>query len=70
MLTIGQEELADWRAGRDAIYELAALTVGARPSPAAKPILKEKTPAGEAGVLGYDRLGGTSIGHQANMGGE
>ena len=24
------EELADWRAGRDAIYQLAALTVGAR----------------------------------------
>jgi hypothetical protein len=23
-------ELADWRAGRDAIYQLAALTVGAR----------------------------------------
>jgi hypothetical protein len=24
------EELADWRAGRDAVYQLAALTVGAR----------------------------------------
>jgi hypothetical protein len=24
------EELADWRAGRDAIYQLAALTVGTR----------------------------------------
>ena len=25
-----QEELADWRAGRDAVYRLAARTVGAR----------------------------------------
>jgi hypothetical protein len=25
-----EEELADWRAGRDAVYQLAALTVGAR----------------------------------------
>jgi hypothetical protein len=24
------EELADWRAGRNAVYQLAALTVGAR----------------------------------------
>jgi hypothetical protein len=24
------EELADWRAGRDAVYQLAALTIGAR----------------------------------------
>jgi hypothetical protein len=27
---IDEDELADWRAGRDAIYQLAALTVGAR----------------------------------------
>jgi hypothetical protein len=27
---LDQEELADWRAGRDAVYQLAALTVGAR----------------------------------------
>jgi hypothetical protein len=27
---LDEEELADWRAGRDAIYELAAPTVGAR----------------------------------------
>ncbi len=27
---LDKEELADWRAGRDAIYQLAALTVGAR----------------------------------------
>src|SRR5215469_14809499 len=27
---LDEEELADWRAGRDAIYQLAALTVGAR----------------------------------------
>jgi hypothetical protein len=27
---LDDEELADWRAGRDAIYQLAALTVGAR----------------------------------------
>ena len=25
-----EEELADWRAGRAAVYQLAALTVGAR----------------------------------------
>ena len=24
------QELADWRAGRDAVYQLAALTIGAR----------------------------------------
>jgi hypothetical protein len=27
---LDHEELADWRAGRDAVYQLAALTVGAR----------------------------------------
>ena len=27
---LDEEELADWRAGRDAIYQLAALTVGTR----------------------------------------
>ena len=27
---LDDEELADWRAGRDAVYQLAALTVGAR----------------------------------------
>jgi hypothetical protein len=27
---LNEEELADWRAGRDAIYQVAALTVGAR----------------------------------------
>ena len=27
---LDREELADWRAGRDAIYQLAALTIGAR----------------------------------------
>ena len=27
---LDEEELADWCAGRDAIYQLAALTVGAR----------------------------------------
>jgi hypothetical protein len=27
---LDDEELADWRAGRDAAYQLAALTVGAR----------------------------------------
>jgi hypothetical protein len=25
-----EEELADWRAGRNAVYKLAALTIGAR----------------------------------------
>jgi hypothetical protein len=27
---LDEEELADWRAGRAAVYQLAALTVGAR----------------------------------------
>ena len=27
---LDEDELADWRSGRDAIYQLAALTVGAR----------------------------------------
>lgn len=27
---LDEQELADWRAGRDAIYQLSALTVGAR----------------------------------------
>jgi hypothetical protein len=27
---LDEDELADWRAGRDPVYQLAALTVGAR----------------------------------------
>jgi hypothetical protein len=27
---LDEEELADWQAGRDAVYQLAALTIGAR----------------------------------------
>jgi hypothetical protein len=27
---LDDEELADWRAGRNAVYELAALTIGGR----------------------------------------
>jgi hypothetical protein len=27
---LDQEELADWRAGRNAVYQLVALTIGAR----------------------------------------
>jgi len=27
---LDEEDLADWRAGRDAVYQLAALTIGAR----------------------------------------
>jgi hypothetical protein len=27
---LDEEELADWRAGRDAIYQLAALAIGVR----------------------------------------
>jgi hypothetical protein len=30
LTTIDEEELADWRAGRNAVYQLAALTIGAR----------------------------------------
>jgi hypothetical protein len=29
-LVPAEEELADWRAGRNAVYQLAALTIGAR----------------------------------------
>jgi hypothetical protein len=29
---LDDEELTDWRAGRDAVYQLAALTIGARPT--------------------------------------
>jgi hypothetical protein len=28
--SLDEEELADWRAGRNAVYQLAALTIGAR----------------------------------------
>jgi hypothetical protein len=28
--SLDQDELADWRAGRDAVYQLAALTLGSR----------------------------------------
>ena len=27
---LDEDELADWRAGRNAVYQLAALTIGAR----------------------------------------
>jgi hypothetical protein len=27
---LNDEELADWRAGRNAVYQLVALTIGAR----------------------------------------
>jgi hypothetical protein len=27
---LDDEELADWRAGRNAVYQLAAVTIGAR----------------------------------------
>jgi hypothetical protein len=27
---LDEEDLADWRAGRNAVYQLAALTIGAR----------------------------------------
>ena len=27
---LNEDELADWRAGRNAVYQLAALTIGAR----------------------------------------
>ena len=60
---LDEEELADWRAGRDAIYQLAALTVGARlavPDGSRPP--KEKTPAGGPGFSEIgDRGGGHAI---------
>jgi hypothetical protein len=38
---LDEEELADWRAGRNAVYQLAALTIGrASLSPTRKPSLK------------------------------
>ena len=33
---LDEEELADWRAGRNAVYQLAALTIGASRSPTGK----------------------------------
>ncbi|HEY2531605.1 MAG TPA: hypothetical protein VGJ20_27355 [Xanthobacteraceae bacterium] len=50
---LDEEELADWRAGRDAIYQLAALTVGARLAVAdGSAPAKEKTPVGGPGFSG------------------
>src|SRR5204863_5611283 len=45
---LDEDELADWRAGRDAVYQLAALTVGARLAVADGQAAKRK-PAGGAG---------------------
>ena len=33
---LDEDELADWRAGRNAVYQLAALTIGASRSPTGK----------------------------------
>jgi hypothetical protein len=43
---LDENELADWRAGRDAVYQLAA-----RGRRRVKRTLQEKTPAGGAGVF-------------------
>jgi hypothetical protein len=53
---LDEEELADWCAGRDAVYQLAALTVGARLAVAdGEAPVKEKTPAGEPVFSGIRR---------------
>ena len=50
---LDEDELADWRSGRDAIYQLAALTVGARLAWRTDTrACQEKTPAGEPGFQG------------------
>jgi hypothetical protein len=38
---LDEDELADWRAGRDAVYQLAALTIGAQ-SPTDKPTFRTR----------------------------
>ena len=50
---LDEEELADWRAGRDAVYQLAALTVGHRLAVAdGKRPSKRKPRRGEPGFSG------------------
>jgi len=53
---LDEEELADWRAGRDVVYQLVALTVvvGSR-SPTDKLPSKRKPRRGGAGVFGDRR---------------
>src|SRR6185295_15086750 len=44
---LDEEELADWRAGRAAVYQLAALTIGARiASPRPEPDTAKGNPGG------------------------
>ena len=63
-----EDELADWRAGRDAVYQLAALIVGARLAVAdAQQCAKGKPRRGNTGVFKLgDRHGGfrSSTRHQ------
>jgi hypothetical protein len=58
---LDEGELADWRAGRNAVYQLAALTIGARLAVADgyAGLRERKTPAGEGrGFRSDDRVGG------------
>jgi len=55
---LDEEELADWRAGRDAVYQLGALTVGAGSrSPTDKLPSKRKR-----GITGVFRSGRSALG--------
>jgi hypothetical protein len=65
---LDEEELADWRAGRNAVYQFAALTVGARrasgrcstgePAATERPLCEKKTPAGGGRGFHGDERGG------------
>jgi hypothetical protein len=58
---LDEEELADWRAGRSAVYQLAALTVGSRLAVAGAG-RQRKTPArGSWGFKAGRSAWGTSI---------
>ena len=59
---LDDEELADWRAGRNAVYQLAALTIGARLAvaepergPPHCPAAREAPPAPDAAALRHKR---------------
>ena len=49
---LDEEELADWRAGRNAVYQLAPLTVGARLAVAAGGFSTESAPAARPAIRG------------------
>ena len=58
---LDEEELADWRAGRDAIYQLAALTIGSRLAVADGKVSANESPGREDRSFGAERRGAPSI---------